>query len=440
MRKTTYLLLIALTSALYSQNIHAQTLERLKAYAVYGTKINSNSYQASDSFTYHYSGVAAHDTISSGNGFDSCYRWYTANGINYKPYSLSYSQWFADNRFQSDTVWKWDSTLHSYKYLTYDTASYDTALNRSSTFVQRRDSANTGWIDDQRLHSLYNSTGMRIYSAYEIFYSGTWDTTETINSTFNVNNTIASTTTRNFSWGRNINNRVVQVNNYQYTYDSLGRIDTIFLNIRSNDTSSWYLQNRSINHYDASGDRTVQLTQALDSSGWSNSALLTSTYDANHNMIQYIDQIADSTGNWQNNRRCQYTYDSYNMMTSYTQNTWDTSNGGSWQATYSDRMVHYYYETFNLPSGIAEITQAGQARLYPVPAADMLSLDITWNEAQPSIATIYDATGKQQSQFTLPDAATYHGYIPAYTLPAGIYTLQIKGSKGSITKQFNVLK
>jgi hypothetical protein len=168
--------------------------------------------------------------------------------------------------------------------------------------------------------------------------------------------------------------------------------------------------------------------------------LLTSTYDAGHNQMQYIQQGTDSAGNWINTIRFQYTYDSYNMMTSYIQNGWDTANGGSWKPTAGYRMVHYYYETFNLPSGIAEIAQVGQARLYPVPAADMLSLDITWNEAQPSTATIYDVTGKQQSQFTLPDAATYHGYIPAYTLPAGIYTLQIKGTKGSITKSFNVLK
>ena len=436
MKKASYLLLLVLIHFFYWQSSSAQTFERLRAFVVYTVPADSTSYQAIDSLTYFFLGTTAHDTLIYPSGYDSSYRWHSTDGLHYTPYSLTTRLWYSDNKAQSDTVWQWDTVGHSYHYQSFESATYDASRNLISVLSQKRDTASNSWVSSERSHFLYNSSGKQTYRVVELMQNIGWDTLITSSFVLNSNNTIASTITRNFSLGGGPANYVID---YFYTYDTLGRLDTIFNNYKSNDTSNWYRQTRTIDHYDASGNLNTQLTQQLDSiGGWYNTTLKTNSYDLNHNLIQYIDQNADTTGHWINQTRYQYTYDNYNKIKTVIQDNWDTTNGGHWKPMPYNRMYHYYYQTFTLPTSIAEIAQAVDARIYPVPAAHLLSLDITWSEAQAAVATIYDATGRKEGEWSLPYTTTYHGYIPVAALPEGIYTIEIRGAISTISRSFTV--
>jgi len=126
------------------------------------------------------------------------------------------------------------------------------------------------------------------------------------------------------------------------------------------------------------------------------------------------------------------------MRTLYEYDKWDTTGGGQWVT--NGNTYHFYYELYDLPNGIATIASQADLRIYPVPAADMLSLDVKWQEAQSATATIYDAAGRKYTEWALPNTSSYHGYVPVSALPAGIFTLQIKGNCGSITRSFDVMR
>ncbi len=70
----------------------------------------------------------------------------------------------------------------------------------------------------------------------------------------------------------------------------------------------------------------------------------------------------------------------------------------------------------------------------------MLSVDIRWTEAQAATMTIYDISGRKYADYTSPAVASYHGYIPTDDLPAGVYTLSVRGTTSSIVRQFTVVR
>ena len=111
-------------------------------------------------------------------------------------------------------------------------------------------------------------------------------------------------------------------------------------------------------------------------------------------------------------------------------------------------MYHYYYETYSLPRdttidttlAVAAIRPSGDVRIYPVPATDMLSVDIHWTEPQQATISVYDMMGHMYGTWPTTCTASWHGYIPVTTLPAGTYTMLIRGTSGSIRREFNVAK
>jgi hypothetical protein len=217
----------------------------------------------------------------------------------------------------------------------------------------------------------------------------------------------------------------------------LGRLDTTLYQTLNHGSTIWQNSSLSINTYDSLSDLSLQINYSWDSAGWDTASRILYTYDTRHNNIQYITESFD-TGAWTNSAKYIYTYDSLNNVTTSTQLTWDTS--GTWLPRFGNQVIHYYYAPYAQPTGIATVAPVADIHVYPVPASDMLSVDIQWQQAQDASLTIYDMSGRRYSTWQTGRTAAYHGYIPVSGLPAGMYTMQITGASGSMSRTFNIMR
>jgi hypothetical protein len=226
----------------------------------------------------------------------------------------------------------------------------------------------------------------------------------------------------------------------QYSYDSLGRIDTAERIVTFGQAASISSHQKVIDGYDQANNLVSEVSYDVDSLGNLNVAeQIISSYDGSHNMTGQLFQIADSMGQWINSSKFIASFDSYNMITSSSTLDWDTANSGSWQPLHN-RKHNYYYELYDPTIGIRDVQSHADAHIYPVPASGMLHIDADWQQAQPAIITIYDLTGRKVGEWPLPSASSYHGYVPVAGLTEGAYTMQVTGASLRINKSFNIIR
>jgi hypothetical protein len=436
MKKSTIPLILFLGFVFASLHSHAQQRERLIALDYYTVPYGTHTYVPADSMTYIYSGGRSIDSAwGILQASDTTYTWLTRNG-NILPLSnLKKQAWNINSQLQTDTTWYWDSTANNYFYKYYNNFSY---YSNGLPYMQLTYAWDTSlhlWTGLNKYLKSYDNSGRQVLQVTESWSNNQWDTVSVSSLAYDNNGHTISYLNYNWPLSHNTTYGI----RGQYSYDSLGRRDTLVLDQWINNRSIWVHSSRSLFYYDAAGDINLEYIQRWDTAGWHPVLKLQNTYDANHSLTASLEQTVDSTGSWINSQLYQATFDSYNMVTSSVQLYWDVSAGGIWTPAPDYRLYHYYYELYT-PSGIAEIQAAGDIRVYPVPAADMLSLDIKWNEAQASTAIIYDMSGRMMSEYQLPNTASYHGYIPVSSLAAGVYTIQIKGATGSVTRHFNVMR
>lgn len=431
MKKILPLLFIALF-AFASQYAHAQQ-ERLISFCTYSLPQLGVTYLAQDSLVYRYSGSRAIDSAWGANpAYDTCYRWTFTAGA-YQPQVRYIETFGANGHVSSDTVWNWNTVTQSFDYNYFQLKSY-TANNLAerSDFYQR-DITNDKWFLQRSGFKYYNSGN---YQIYDIGIN--WDTT-----TMTYTDTASYNAETRDSHGNVTADTLLSKNGsnwdiYIGSFDSAGN-ETIQLNQHKflpRDSNVWRNSSKTFYTYDASGYLFTDTLLAPDSTGWHNVQIQNFTYDLHHNLTGWITLTADSSGRWSPFKKTIRTFDSYDMITSSRIVTADTS--GAWAPAPGDGWSLYHYELVPV-SGIAGIS-TGDARIYPVPAADMLSLDLTWPDAHASTVTIYDMTGRSYYSATLPCTASYHGYIPLHGLPAGLYTLRVEGANGAITRTFNIVK
>jgi hypothetical protein len=99
------------------------------------------------------------------------------------------------------------------------------------------------------------------------------------------------------------------------------------------------------NHYFYNNDglQTENFSQQLVSGVMTNNTRRTSSYDANENLIQYIDYIWNN-GAWQNSGRVTYTYDANGNETSKTQEAWDNTTSQWLPTTFQ---IYNFYNALN---------------------------------------------------------------------------------------------
>jgi hypothetical protein len=160
------------------------------------------------------------------------------------------------------------------------------------------------------------------------------------------------------------------------------------------------------------------------------------TYDAKGNKETEVEQVWNSTaGNYVSTKRERCTYNAYNQPLVITTYTWD---GINWISTDGDTELRFYYD---FPTGVTEVSlDRNSLKAYPVPATNVLNLDINWSQPQDFTVTIIDMQGRVVRTWAELPQAQYHGSIAVGDLAAGGYFIKVAGEKEQLTERLIITR
>jgi hypothetical protein len=320
--------------------------------------------------------------------------------------------------------------------------------------------------------------------------SGSWQNSRNTINTYDAMDNILTVTDQYWvasGWRNNL-----KITN---TYTGTNKIATM---LEQTWSTTWDDIFQIVYSYDAADNNTKMLVLLWDatSSAWDSSFQLLHTFDASGNLLTETDQIWDTaSASWQNYTQVVSTYDAMNRTTSTTWSTWYSTiwmgnvrylysdftgmNPGTliyqvaasgtfenyhkdsitynsfnqpifdfctgwnditsaWEDFEGGFITHFYYEL--LADGIREVSGKGAATVFPVPAKDAVSINVTWTEPQAFTTSIIDMQGRIHRSWQVPACIRHAETVSIADLPAGTYLVRMEGIKDNILQQITVVK
>ena len=427
------LLLTLAIPVILCNGLQAQTTaSRLVAQANWHN--NGAMFVRNDSTAYTYISSARGGDLTHLMKYDNATNWIYVGDTAYNN-AYNYVQEFdGNNNLTSNVAQYWNGTawVNNTKNLYF----YDTANRLTSMVLQSW--GGTSWVNVAEDLYSYDAAGHVYSDQYMLWYMPTTTFMPSSQKVYFYDLTGNKTTELGQVYNSTLGTYDYSTR-YLYTYNSANQLLTTTYSTW--DGSAWVNSTLYTNTYDSTGNRTTQLYQTYDgtSSVWVNTTLnLYSSFTGSHMAQSETDQVWDTTGGgmWVNTRKYTYTYNSYSQMTSSTGISWNS--GGFWEYALGDPMSNYYYGTYTTSSVTNISNKGGEANVYPVPAQNMLHIDLAWNEAQPSTITIIDVQGRIVRNWDAPSGTQYHSSISVDNFADGVYFIRISGAQGQIVKQLVV--
>ena len=420
------LLLTLALPVVLCQNLQAQTSSRLVASSDYSS--DGASLNVNDSTAYSYYTSARGGDLNNTLKYDVSTNWLflgdSAFSNNYK-----YLQTFDGNNNILTTIaqsWNgtnwvnWSNIVYTYNSMgNVATITYQswggTSWSNIGQDVYSYNTANQLYLDQ---YNVWNSlTTSFLPSNQRIFYyDGSGRLIQEVDQTYNTGSSLYEYSAET-----------------SYSYSLITNTTTHSMW----DGSAFVADNMYTETSDSSGDLLTRLYQTFNGSVWVNQTL--SVYSGFSGTLPgvQINQSWDTTGGgfWANNRKYMYAYNGFGQMTSSIAESWNPGVG--WQFASGDPASFYFYETYD-PSSTSVKNVAnnfGSVNVFPVPAQNMLHVDLNWNEAQSATIGLYDMSGKQISNLNVPFGSKFNGSIPVNNLANGMYVIKISGTQGQIVKQ-----
>ncbi len=427
MKRKMLLLTLALPAFL-CQNLQAQTMSRLVASSDYssdGATLNVN-----DSTSYSYYSMARGGDLNNTLKYDVSTNWLFLGDSAYAN-NYNYLQTFDANNNILSTIaqrwiggmWvNWSNVVYTYNSMgqlataTFQNWGGATWVNQEQD-VYSYNTANQLYLEQSNtwngLTSTFLPNTQKIY-----YYDGSGRLIQEVDQTYNTGSSLYEYTAET-----------------SYSYSLI--TNTVTYSVWSG--SAFVDNNMYTDTYDSTGDLLTRLYQTFNGSVWVNQTL--SVYSGFMSTLPttQINQLWDTTGGgtWDNSRKYMYTYNGFNQLTSSIGESWNTGVG--WEFASGDPAAFFYYETYNPASASVKTVAAnGSANVYPVPAQNILHVDLNWNEAQSATVTLCDMSGREISRMNVPFGAQYTGAISVSNLADGMYVIKINGTHGQIVKQIVV--
>lgn len=428
--KRKILLLTLAIPVMLCQSAIAQTGSRLIGEAHWSS--NGVGFSPIDSSSFNYSSLRGGD-LKHTMKYDNSYTWIYDTAYENSYYYLQ--AFDGNNNVTSRIAEFWNGT--GWQNLSNTLYTYNSANQMTVMILQNWNG--TAWAPVSQDVYSYNAAGKLVIDQYQTWNSLTtmFDPSTQRTYYYDAMNNLINETDQTYSGGV-----PTYSNQWAYTYSTTNQLLTTTANYWNG--SGWSPSTLTTNTYDTTGNNISRLYQTYDpiSTSWVNNTLdIFSGFVGGSAHLPSMDihqnWSGTGTGSWVNADQYTYTYNGYNQMTSYTGQSWNVV--GIFEYASGDPMTRYYYQTYSTVSTVKNITNnGGDAKVYPVPAQNILNVDLNWNEAQSANIVIYDAQGRVVRQWSTPVATTFHSTVSVDNLGEGVYFMNINGANGQITKQIVV--
>lgn len=368
----------------------------------YDTGITSNYNTTTNS--YVNGGIAAQTFDANNNILTSLSLQWNTSTSTYDNANKTIYTYDANNNMLSQISQSWNSG--QWVNSSEDMYTYDANNNMLTDTYQYWDITNSVWVIESKDIYTYTAANKVNNHIYQEWNSGTmqWDNSTQLVNSYDANNNLLS------SVGQD--------------WDAVNSV--------------WTNNAQDVFTYDGSNDQLTDLNQTWNGTSWQNSNLTTYSSFVAQNPQNVVNQQWDDVNNvWVNKQEILLTYNSFNQELTIFSQTWNV--GGLWEATTNDMGYRFHYETYTL--SVNEVTNnGGNARIYPVPASDVLHISLTWDEPQAANIVIYDVQGRVMNQWKTPTGITYNNALSVGNLAEGTYFIKITGEKGEIIQKLVVAK
>jgi hypothetical protein len=424
MKRKIILLTFAIPALLF-QNLVAQTSSRLVAKSDW--TFQGAAFKAVDSTYYNYSGSRGGD-LKHQLKYDNFTTWDFLGDTAYRN-AWNYVQTFdSSNNLKSTVAYMWNASSSTWVPVTNTLDNYDT-MNRITTMILQTWNG-TMWVPSTEHVYSYNSSNELYLDLLQNWnaFTTNWDPASQKTYYYDASNKLINETDQVF-----IATVPTYTTQYAYTYSTAKNTTTV----STWSGTGWVNDSLYTNTFDSTtGNRIMSSAQSYNASSlvWTNGTLhLYSNFVSGLPQTD-VYQKWDSAGSglWVNVMQFTNTYNSYNQLTSSTGSSWNIV--GLFEFAVNDPMSRYYYATYST-SVKNVLNEGGDVNIYPVPAQNMLHVDLKWTQAQTATISMYDMQGRVVRQWDTPLGTRYNGAVSVNDLTQGTYFMKITGAQGQIVKQ-----
>lgn len=396
----------------YAHSAAKTTADQARVIAGAYLEYDGTGYAVVDSSVVKYSNGRG-STYNQNNltaNFDSVFT-YKNTGSTFAIDSRSWQTFDSHNNVLSSTQQNWTSWISNWRNSYNDLSTYDAANNLLTYTNQEWDTTTSAWVSYFRETNTYTTANKKATTLSEMWNSSSsaWENSYRTSNAYDASNFLISSASE--MWNAS--------------------------------TATWDSTNKSVYTTDASGNILTETTQYWNSTSgsWENvNKNIYSSYTGSSAGSIVSQGWNPSTSAFVNSHRDNYVFNSYNQPTFTYDETWNVTSG-NWERTASNNYgERFYYQVYGTAATPNIVSNSGKATIYPVPAKDVISVNVTWNEPQAFTIVISDMAGRVISTSSITECGSYTGTIPVNDLASGNYLIKMEGANGRLVQRFVIEK
>lgn len=199
--------------------------------------------------------------------------------------------------------------------------------------------------------------------------------------------------------------------------------------------TNWENATQSVNVYVGNAVSEV-LMATWDNGNWTPSGKIQYVYDASGNPLETI-HLVWQNGQFEPSKKELRLFNQFNQPLRYQTFSWDNGEN-AWTSKDSDVVYRMYYEFFN-PASVASQSSGIACSVYPIPANETATVQLTFQEPQEATVLLLDLQGKLIAEAKTERTRNRNIQLPTANIPAGTYLVQVNGVRDRAVKTIQIL-